>query len=176
MKSGFRSLVVVLLLISFYCNVVIASNLSDQMKPSIIIYVLTDRNITENMDAKYLQSRNQLADWWEVDLNNKLKNHGGYDVKLIRNRDEFIAGPDTYLLISKIIQYNPGSASARFWVGFGAGYCSMDLHNELFGVDGKQIFAKDDHISSAVSWKKMVRKLNENILIEINKALSSTQK
>ena len=105
-----------------------------------------------------------------------MKRRGGYEAKLIQNLDEFVAGPDTYLLTAKIKDYNPGSKAARMVVGFGAGSCSMDIHIELFGADNKQIFAKDDHVASGRDWRNVARKLNENILKAIDEVLNPEEK
>ena len=171
MKNVCKSLIVLLLGMVLFCNVTTANSESGQVKPSVILYVLADRNLTVDLDADNIQSRNQLADWWEANLIDVLNGHNGYQAKLIKNRDEFASGPDTYLLVAKIVDYDPGSAAARFWIGFGAGHCSMKLHTEFFGTDSKQIFAIDDYSSSSINWKRVARKLNENILARIMVAL-----
>jgi hypothetical protein len=169
MRMG-RKILIVLVLVVLFCSVVMVGYASRQVKQTGVICVLTDRNITE--DTSNVDSRNALADWWEVDLVNVLTRRGGYDAKLIQSRDEFVAGPDTYLLTAKIIDYNPGSKAARMFVGFGAGSCSMDLHIELYGVDNKQLFTKDDHVASSRDWRNVARKLNENTLKAVNEALN----
>lgn len=169
MKKVYKSLIL-LLIVGLSCNAAMARKVPEVNQS---IYVLVDRNITT--DTSNVESRNAMADWWEVDLVNVLKKRGGYDAKLIKKSDEFVAEPDAYLLTAKILQYNPGSKAARMIVGFGAGACSMDLHIELFGVDNKQIFAKDDHVASGRDWRNVARKLNENILKAINETLNPGQ-
>jgi hypothetical protein len=163
---------VVLLLVFVLCSVTLADNESQKLKASL--YVLTDRNITP--DTSNIDSRNQIADWWEPDLINVLARNGGYDAKLIQKPEEFVQGPESYLLIVKIVNYDPGSKAARMFVGFGAGACSMDLHIEFFSTDNQQIFAKDDHVASSRDWKFVARKMNMNILKYVKEALNPVQK
>ena len=169
-------IIAVLVLMVFFVNVVLADKESEQAKRPGVIYILVDRNITSALDDSNVKSRNQIADWWEVDLVNVLTRRGGYEAKLIQKLDEFIASPNSYLLTSKIVDYNAGSKAARMIVGFGAGACSMDLHNELFGAGHKLIFAKNEHVASGRDWKYVARKHNEIILKEINQALNPVGK
>lgn len=162
------------IVLGLVCSLAGVGSSSDQTGKSMI-YVLTDRNITEDMDVNTINSRNQLGDWWEGDLSNVLTRRGGYEARQIQKSEEFVAGPDAYLLTAKIASYNPGSKAARILIGFGAGACSMDLHVELFGADNIQIFTKDDHVASSRDWKYVARKLNENILQAVNEALHADE-
>lgn len=137
-----------------------------------VIHILIDRNDTE-LTPQQMQQREQLAKWWEVDLVNVLTRRGGYEAKLIKTQDEFIEGTDSYLLTSKILNYNPGSKAARMVVGFGAGHCSMDLHNEFYYGENKQGFAKDEHVASGRDWKNVARKHNELILKAIQEFITA---
>lgn len=166
MKISCKALIL-LLLAGLFIGVAQADEVSDQAKS---IYILVDRNITA--ETTYVDSRNQIADWWQVDLVKVLTKKGDYDAKLIQKQEEFIPAPNAYLLKAKIVQYNPGSKSARIIIGMGAGACSMDLHLELFGMNNNQIFAKDDHVASTRDWKNVARKLNKNTLAAIDEALS----
>lgn len=141
-------------------------------KSAGVLYVLPDRNITADMSANDIATRNSLADWWEKDLINVLTRRGGFEAKLIKDRKEFVPGSGAHLLTVKILMYNPGSKAARMLVGFGAGACSMDIHCELFGNDEKALLAKDDGVGSGRDWRNVARKLNENTL----KAVTDTLK
>ncbi len=133
----------------------------------VVIYVLTDCNITSDLSPRDAEARNDIGQYWENDLIKILTKRGGYQAQLIENKSDYKPGDNTYLLETKILKYNSGSTAARMIVGFGAGACSMDIHYELSGKDSTSLLSKDDGVGSSRDWRNVARKLNENILKEI---------
>ena len=113
----------------------------------------------------------ELAPFMEKDLILQL-NRAGYQAKQIREKSEFTPGNGRYLLTTRITNYNPGSAAARRFVGFGAGAASLDNHYELFGNDAQPLLSWDDGVGTSEHWSKLYRRLNGNAVKRINDQLA----
>lgn len=131
------------------------------------IYVVFNTNIKPDQRADKAKAQKQLGQWMQKDLIKVLKKRVGFDAKLIKSSKGFKKGKGRYLLNVKIVKYNPGSAAARYWVGFGAGSASMDISYTLKSSGGKKVLSKKDGVGSGTGWKKVARKLNENMAREI---------
>jgi len=131
------------------------------------IYVIVDRNIKSDQRADKAKAQKQIGDWMEKDLLKVLKKRVGFDAKAIKSASEFKQGKDNYLLNVTIVKYNPGSAAARAWVGFGAGAASMDISYTLKSSQGKKVLSNSDGVGSGASWQRVARKLNENMAREV---------
>jgi hypothetical protein len=144
---------------------------------SYTISVLSDRTSgTEGLTEKQIQQRNQVFDWMERDMVSLLTRRGGYDAAVITSRDAFQPGPGKYLLVTRIVRYNPGAKAARMIVGFGAGAASLDTHFELFGEGKEPLISRDHGVGSGREWVNCCRKLNEQMLTAVKAALSEAPK
>ena len=137
------------------------------------IYVMSDRKTgTEGLTEKQIQQHNQVFDWPERDMVNLLVKRGGYKSEVLMSRDAFKPGPGNYLLVTRIVRYNPGAKAARMIVGFGAGAVSLDTHYELYGQGKEPLLSKDHGVGSGREWLNCCRKLNEQMLDAVKARLS----
>jgi len=60
-------------------------------------------------------------------------------------------------------------------VGFGAGAVSMDISYELLNSKSKVILTKTDGVGSSGDWRRVARKLNENITKEVTQKINTTK-
>jgi len=136
------------------------------------VYVLSDRKTgTEGLADKQIQQRNQVFDWMETDMLTLLRKRGGYQSEVLQSRDAFKPGPGKYLLVTRIVKYNPGAKAARMFVGFGAGATSLDTHYELYGEGREPLLSTPHGVGSSREWMNCCRKLNEQMLEAINAKL-----
>ncbi len=131
----------------------------------IEIAVIFDRGDSSN--AYEAKGISDLAPFMERDLIGQLK-RAGYQARLIRERSEFTPGPGRYLLIARIVKYNPGSSAARMFVGFGAGAASLDNHYELYGTSPQPLYNWDDGVGTSEHWSRLCRKLDGNTVKRLN--------
>ena len=97
----------------------------------------------------------------------------GYETQQIASPDAFTPGEATYLLIIKVVNYNPGSKAARMLVGFGAGSAALDTHYDLITSDKQTIFSKDHGRASSKDWRNICRRLNKDMLIAVSEKLQT---
>lgn len=140
----------------------------------IKIMVLSDRGNPADMNERQYQWRNEVGEWMERDLLNKLKRKGLQPV-LIKSKDKFVPGVDQYLLTIKIVSYNPGSSAARMLVGFGAGSCALDCHYEFYGKNRGPILSWDDGVGTSGDWRRLPRKLNDKTIAKIMQQFKTSQ-
>ncbi len=139
-------------------------------QPTTIV-VLFDRGLEDKTEDQ-INQLNQLGDFMENDLINRLKNTG-YNAEL-DNKDEPAApAPGKYVMTVKVVKYNPGSAAARVMVGYGAGTCSLDLHYELKGEAEEPVVSKDHGRASSNDWRDSAVRLNKEMIADITTKLSS---
>lgn len=137
------------------------------------VYVLSDHTTgEENLTEKQVQQHDQVFAWMERDMVNLLVKRGGYKAEVIQSRDAYKPAPGSYLLVTRIVRYNPGVKAARMIVSFGAGAASLDTHYELYGEGKEPLLAKDHGVGSGREWMNCCRKLNEQMLAAINGTLS----
>lgn len=137
------------------------------------ILVLSDRGDTAAMSDYVAKAIGDLAPFMEKDLVEQLS-RAGYQARQIRARSEFSPGNGRYLLITRIVNYNPGSSAARMVVGFGAGSASLDNHYELFGNGGQPVLSWDDGVGTSQHWTRLCRTLNGNAVKRINAQLGGS--
>ncbi len=135
----------------------------------IRIAVLSDRGDPNAMEARQWQYRTEVGTYMERDLINRL-NRTGYDARLIQSESEYVPAADSYLLITEIRKYNPGSSAARIVVGFGAGSCSLDMHYTV--RNGAQVLQSwDDGIGTSMDWRRLAVALNDKLARKFNAEL-----
>ena len=140
-------------------------------QPTTIV-VLFDRGLEDKTEDQ-IDQLNQLVDFMEADLINRLKGTG-YNAEL-DNKDEPTApAPGKYVMTVKIVNYDPGSAAARVMVGYGAGTCSLDLHYALKGEAEEPVVSKDHGRASSNDWRDIAVRLNKEMIEDITIKLSST--
>ena len=132
------------------------------------ISVVIDRGIESSFTEAQVKNRNQVGDLMDVDLI-KLLNKAGYEAHLITDEASFRG---SYLLVVKIKSYNPGSKAARMFVGYGAGSTSMNIRYDLKDGSGKVIQGDDLGVGSSRDWRNVVRKLGEQTVAGVKKALN----
>ena len=140
----------------------------------IEIMVFSDRGNPAEMTERQYKYRIEVGQYMERDLINRLK-RSGYRTELINSKDEFEARAGRYLLIVKIVSYNPGSSAARILVGFGAGAASLDNKYEFYGAGKEPIMAWDDGVGTSEHWTRIPRKLNANTVKRITGKLTASK-
>lgn len=133
----------------------------------ITLEVVFDRS----SGARNIEQIDQLVEWMEPDLHHILES-AGYVVVPQRDPAAFQGGPDRYLVLVHIVNYNAGSKAARMLVGWGAGALTLDTKNELYSAPGQLFFSSDGSVGSGRDWKNAARKINEQIARDFTKALS----
>ena len=136
----------------------------------IRMMVLSERGSAAEMGDRQYQYRNEVGAWMERDLLNRLT-RSGYEATLIKTRDAFQPQADHYLLVVRIVSYNPGSSAARMIVGFGAGAASLNNEYELYGAAPDPLLSWEDGVGTSEHWKKLPRKLNANAVKRITDKL-----
>jgi len=137
----------------------------------IEIMVLSDRGNPAEMSQQQYKYRIEVGQWMERDLLNRLR-RSGYEASLVETKEKFEARDGRYLLVVKIVSYNPGSSAARIVVGFGAGAASLDNHYEFYGTAPKPLMTWDDGVGTSQHWSRLPSKLNANTVGRITKATS----
>ena len=140
----------------------------------IEIMVFSDRGNPAEMTERQYKYRIEVGQYMERDLINRLR-RSGYRTELINSKDEFEARAGRYLLIVKIVSYNPGSSAARILVGFGAGAASLDNKYEFYGAGKEPIMAWDDGVGTSEHWTRIPRKLNANTVKRITGKLTASK-
>ena len=133
----------------------------------ITLEVAFDRN----PQGRNPEQVDQLVDWMEPDLHHVLEGTG-YVVVPLRDPAAFRPGPDRYLVVVHILNYNAGSKAARMFVGMGAGALTLDTRNELYSAPGQLVFSSDGAVGSSRDWRNAARKINEQIARDFTNALS----
>ena len=170
MKSGFVGLGFVLsLMLLAGCTTSSAPKLSTGGNVKLAVY--SDRGDPSTMEARQWDYRNEVGPYMEADLINRLR-RAGYDVKLIQSPADYNSADGRYLLVTKMLSYNPGSAAARIIVGFGAGACSLDMQYTV--LKGSTVLQQwKDGIGSSTDWHRLPRALNEKLVCRLNDELMS---
>jgi hypothetical protein len=129
-----------------------------------MISILFDDGVNSSLNARQAKSQSSLAEWMKRDLVRVFGRYAksGIEAQLIEKKQEFKAGPDNYLLMMKITDYNPGSKAARIIVGYGAGGVSLKIHYDLSANGSSMILSQDDSVFSGREWLNAARKLNQN--------------
>lgn len=127
------------------------------------VYILVDDNVKADQRADKAGAQEQMGVWMERDLGKVLRKRLRCKTSAIKSASEFPGGANNYLLKVKIVKYNPGSYAARTFVGFGAGAASMDITYHLTDGSGKTVLKGDDGVGSGRDWRKVARKLDENM-------------
>mgnify|MGYP001769574948 CR=1 FL=1 len=84
------------------------------------------------------------------------------DARLVNQQNEHLPGPGRSLLIIRYDSYNPGSAAARYTVGYGAGAASLDLTASLYQNNAAVLTWKDGCGTSG-HWSRIINKLDDNM-------------
>jgi hypothetical protein len=139
-------------------------------QPTTIV-VLFDRGLEDKTEDQ-INQLNQLSDFMETDLINRLKNTG-YNAELGYKDEPAAPTPGKYVMTVKLVKYNPGSKAARMMVGMGAGTCTLDLHYELQGEAAEPLISKDHGRASSDDWDNIARRLNKEMVEDITIKLNS---
>lgn len=124
-----------------------------------------------NTALKNADQVGQVVDFMEPDLHEILQNTG-YSVVKSTNPEAFVPGPNKFLLIIKVLNYNPGSKAARMLVGWGAGALVLDTQHLLYSGPGQLIFQGTGSVGSARDWNYAARKINQQVTKEVTNALT----
>jgi hypothetical protein len=115
---------------------------------------------------------NQLIGFMEPDLHSVLL-AAGYKLEQTNNPETFLPGPNRYLLIIRVLNYNPGSQAARTWVGFGAGAAQLDIQHVLFAGPEQIVLQGTGSVASGRDWNFAAMKINQQISRDVTVALSA---
>lgn len=127
-----------------------------------------------NSALKNADQVGQVVDFMEPDLHEILQG-AGYSVVASSNPEAFVPGPNRFLLIIKVLNYNPGSKAARMLVGWGAGALVLDTQHLLYSGPGQLLFQGTGSVGSARDWNYAARKINQQVTREVTTALTKGQ-
>lgn len=114
----------------------------------------------------------QVAGFMEPDLRGTLL-ESGFSVVPIASPESFVPGPNKFLLIVKVLNYDPGSKAARMVVGFGAGALVLDTQHLLYAGPDKLLMQSSGSVGSSRDWTNAARKINQQIAREVTHALAT---
>ena len=121
-----------------------------------------------------LQNTSQVAQvvgFMDPDLRSILL-EAGYVVQQSNNPESFVPGPNRYLLLVKVLNYNPGSKAARMFVGsLGGGALVLDTQHVLFSGPGQMVVQGTSSVGSGRDWEYAARKINLQVFREVTEAL-----
>lgn len=132
------------------------------------IEVFFDRNSTLRNPEQVAQ----VVGFMEPDLH-KILSETGYAVVQSSDPEAFIPGPTRFLLVIKVLNYDPGSKAARMLVGFGAGALVLDTQHLLYSGPGQILLQATGTVGSARDWNYAARKINLQIAQQVTQALST---
>jgi hypothetical protein len=114
----------------------------------------------------------QIIGFMEPDLHSVLLK-AGYKLEQTDNPETFLPGPNRFLLIVRIVDYQPGSKAARMIVGFGAGSLVLDTQHVLYAGPEQLILQGTGSVGSARDWNYAAMKINQQISRDVTVALST---
>jgi hypothetical protein len=123
-----------------------------------------------NTALKNADQVDQVISFMEPDLREILQNTG-YQVVQSTNPEAFVPGPNKFLLIIRVVNYNPGSKAARMLVGWGAGALVLDTQHLLYSGPGQLLLQSAGSVGSARDWEYAARKINQQVTKEVTRAL-----
>ena len=113
----------------------------------------------------------QVMQYMEPDLRNLLT-RTGYSVVPSNDPNTFVPGPNRFLLVMRVTNYNPGSKAARMMVGWGAGSLVLDTQHFLYSGPGQLVFQGAGSVGSSRDWNYAAHKINDQVTREIGAALA----
>ncbi len=132
--------------------------------------VLIQEGDVSDMQTQQYKYRQELRAYMERDLPRRFSRYG-FDVKILRQLSEHQSAEGRYLLTIHYDAYNPGSAAARYTVGFGAGAASLDLSATLQKNSAAELSWKDGCGTSG-HWSRIVNKLDDNMAKKLREFFS----
>jgi hypothetical protein len=149
------------------------------------VYIVQDRNIAADAEPKKAEQRNQMSDYFEAHLKSLLTKYE-YEVFQIPAVDQFVPGPNKFLLEVKVQSYNPGNKGARVagaliggWTGAAmgnAGEARLAAEFKLSGEQGKIAGSDLNEGSGTSDWQAACQKINNLILKSTSKTLQKLYK
>jgi hypothetical protein len=124
-----------------------------------------------NAGLKNTAQVGQVVQFMEPDLQAILQDLG-FQVVQSSNPEAFVPGPNRFLLIVRMVNYNPGSKAARMLVGLGAGSLVLDTQHLLYAGPGQLVLQGSSSVGSSRDWDSAARKINQQIAREVTSALS----
>ena len=128
--------------------------------------------VDRNSSLKNTDQVAQVVGFLEPDLHAVLLKTG-YRTVQISNPETFQPGPNRFLLIVRVVNYDPGSKAARMLVGFGAGALVLDTQHLLYAGPEQLLLQGTGSVGSARDWNYAARKINEQIARDVSVALSA---
>jgi hypothetical protein len=110
-----------------------------------------------------VSQRRQLVSFIENETVKQLSG-SGYEGSLLDSAKGPRAGARQ--LKMRVVRYNPGSAAARIFVGFGAGAATLDISADYMD-GGRTLLSTQKSAGSGTDWRRNVRKIDILILREM---------
>ena len=133
--------------------------------------VLIQEGSAADMQDRQYKYRQELRAYMERDLPRRFARYG-FDVKILRQPGEYQPTLGHHLLTIRYDAYNPGSAAARYTVGYGAGAASLDLTASLQKGNAPALSWKDGCGTSG-HWSRIVNKLDDNMAKKLREVFAN---
>lgn len=140
------------------------------------ILLVFDADIDEEASQETQKDHRTVAKWMEEDIINRFK-EWGYVVTKGTDPAAFKPGKGKYLIVVKMVEYTPASATSREEAGFGAGTTIIDTYSELF-TDNHTIprFRLKKGESSARDWTYCAKQVTASIAKDLSKTMNEMYK
>jgi len=129
--------------------------------PRIPLDVLVEEGNASDMQGQQYKYRQELRAYMERELPRRFARYG-LDARMVRHPAEHQPAAGRHLLVVHYDAYNPGSAAARYTVGYGAGAASLNLSATLF-KDNAPVLSWKDGCGTSAHWSRIVNKLDDNM-------------
>ena len=139
------------------------------------IFLLSDRGTKDGNKEDDRKDRDEIGQFMEENLINKLKQEG-YNTTQLQSQNQYIHSPFDYLLNVTINDFRLVSGAARFWAGAAAGPDMLKCHYEVSGSDKKMLLSYDDEDFSIRGWRASSMELNDRLVNKINEKLNVGKK
>ena len=139
---------------------------------TVDILMLFDANIDEKADDDVKAEHQRIADWMQNDLIQRFE-AGGYRVTMTDDVTQFTPGKGKFLLVVKMSEFVPASATTLEERGFGPGTTIIDTYSELFKDNHTipRFRLKKGHVS-AMKWEVCAEEVTSNVAKDISKTIN----
>lgn len=129
----------------------------------VMIFVLVDRASDFRMSVDDRDSREDMAQFIEADLVERLRAEG-FLATTIASRDQLIEAPTHYLVTVRLLDVRLVGRGARGVVGFAAGPTLLKANLTVTRPDGQPFVSYDDESNTVRDWNVCPSEVDERLV------------